>query len=74
MSALNNISNVLSNPEFTVFDKTRKTLLYYGKLGDNTCYVVKLNLDKDYSYLASLYPISEKKMTRQKERKYYRVS
>lgn len=74
MNALNNISNILSNPEFTVYDKDRGTLLYYGKLDDNVCYVVKLNLDKDYSYLASLYPISEKKMERQKERKYYRVS
>lgn len=74
MNALNNISEVLKKTEFTVYDKNRKTLLYYGVTEENVCYVVKLNLNKDYCFLASLYPISKTKLEHQKEKSYIRQS
>lgn len=71
--ALDNIEHVLKEPEFTFYDKTRESILYYGVTNDNVCYVIKLNLSKDSCYLASLYPISKKKLERQRERSYLRV-
>lgn len=71
-NALNNIPNALSNPEFTIYDKEKESILYYAKIGEATCYVVKLNLHNDYCYLASLFPISLKKMQRKKEESYIR--
>ena len=68
--ALENISNVLINPEFTYYDKKKESILYYAKANDNVCYVVKLNLTTDYCYLASLYPISLKKLEKKKEESY----
>ena len=61
-NALDNIPNVLANPEFTFYDKEKDSILYYSKLDETVCYVVKINILKDYSYLASLYPVSLKKM------------
>ncbi len=70
MNALNNIPNVLINPEFTYYDKEKESILYYAKINEVTCYVVKLNLTNDYCYLASLYPVSLKKMEKKKEESY----
>lgn len=70
MNALNNIPNILNNPEFTYYDKEKESILYYAKVNEATCYVVKLNLTNDYCYLASLYPVSLKKMEKKKEESY----
>ncbi len=70
ITALNAISDVLSTPEFTFYDKKRQTILYYGVTTEIVCYVVKLNIDKDYCFLASLYPISQNKLEKIKERSY----
>lgn len=72
MKAIENIPEVLTNPEFTYYDKERETILYYAKINEATCYVVKLNLTTDYCYLASLYPISLKKLEKKKEESYIR--
>ena len=70
MAALNNIPNALANPEFTYYDKIKGSILYYSKVNEVTCYVVKLNLCNDYCYLASLYPVSLRKMEKKKEESY----
>lgn len=70
MNALENIPNVLKTPEFTYYDKEKKTILYYGITSEYVCYVVKLNISRDYCYLASLYPISRKKLEKYKEKSY----
>ncbi len=72
MNALNNIANALNNPEFTYFDKKKGSLLYYAKINEITCYVVKLNIKNDYCYSASLFPVSLKKLERKKEESYIR--
>lgn len=72
MSALTNIPNVLNNPEFTYYNKEKESILYYAKINEITCYVVKLNLTNDYCYLASLFPISLKKLEKKKEESYMR--
>lgn len=69
-TALQNIPNILINPEFTFYDKQHESILYYGKIDEITCYVVKLNLKDDHCYLASLYPVSLKKLERKKEESY----
>lgn len=73
LDALNNISTVLKNPEATFYDKDKNTILYFCKTEENVCYAVKLNMNKDYFFLASLYPISEKKLNKYKERSYLKV-
>ena len=70
--AIDNIPNVLAKPEFTYYDKEKECLLYYAKLDDYTCYAINLNLTTDYCYLASLYPISLKKLEKKKEESYIR--
>lgn len=70
--AIENIENVLLNPEFTFYDKQKQCILYYAKIDEYTCYAVNINLGTDYCYIASLYPISEKKLQRKKEESYIR--
>ena len=68
--AIDNIELVLRKPEFTFYDKKKQCILYYANLDDYTCYAVNINLGTDYCYIASLYPISKKKMERKKEESY----
>ena len=72
LNALNNIPNALANPEFTFYDKEKGSILYYAKIDEVTCYVVKLNLCHDYCYLASLFPTSLRKLEKKKEESYLR--
>lgn len=71
-NAIKNIEAALLNPEFTFYDKKKQCILYYTRLDECTCYAVNINIGKDYSYIASLYPVSDKKMQRKKEESYLR--
>ncbi len=70
MTILKKIPDVLKKPEFTFYDKNRQTILYFGKINEVVCYVVKLNVRKDYCFLATLYPISQNKLDKYKEKSY----
>lgn len=60
---ISNIENIISEPLFVYYNKQRNSLLYFKKIDEEVCVVVKLNLreNKD-SYVASVYPINENKI------------
>ena len=68
---ISNINEIIREPMFVYYEKDRKSLLYYKKLLDNVCVVVKLKLreNKD-SYIASVYPVSEYKIQKMIEKSY----
>ena len=68
---ISNINKIIKEPMFVYYEKDRKSLLYYKKLLDNVCVVVKLKLreNKD-SYIASVYPVSEYKIKKMIEKSY----
>ena len=62
---------IIKKPNFVYYEKDRKSLLYFKKLQENVCVVVKLKLrnNKD-SYVASMYPVSEYKIQKLIEKSY----
>lgn len=69
-NALLSISKIISNPRFVYYDKKRNSLLYFKEIDENVCVVVKLNIRKNYIYVASIYPVSENKILRYMELSY----
>ena len=68
---IDNIDLIITNPDFTYYEKSRNSLLYFKKLYENVCVVVKLNLrENKNSYIASIYPISEYKLQKFIEKSY----
>ncbi len=70
-NTLSNIENIIAKPNFVYYEKQRNTLLYFKKIDENVCVVVRLELraNKD-CFIASIYPVSESKITRLKEQSY----
>ena len=68
---VSNIDKIIKEPQFVFFEKDRNSLLYYKKLDENVCVVVKLRLrDNKDSYVASVYPVSEYKIQKMIEKSY----
>ena len=66
-----NISKIIKNPKFVYYDPHKNSLLYFKELNESVCVVVKLNLRKNKKpYVATVYPVSEKKIERLKELSY----
>ena len=65
---ISNIPNIILKPDFVYFDNKRNSLLYFKKIDENVCVVVKLNLRKNKdTYIASIYPVSTRKIEKYKE-------
>ena len=68
---MSNIPNIIASPMFVYYDQDRKSLLYFKKIYENVCVVVKLKLRKNKdNYVASVYPVSLSKVMRLKEHSY----
>ncbi len=69
--AVLSIPKIISDPLFVYYDCERKSLLYFKKIDENVCLVVKLNLRKNKdTYVSTIYPVSEAKIERYKELSY----
>jgi len=70
-NTISNIENIISDPFFVYYNKKRNSLLYFKKIDEEVCVVVKLILreNKD-SYVASIYPVSENKIQKCIEQSY----
>ena len=68
---MSSIPKIISEPDFVYYDPNRKSLLYFKKIDENVCVVVKLNLRKNKdTYVATIYPISENKIQKYIEQSY----
>ena len=68
---ISNIDKIIKDPMIVIYEKDRNSLLYYKKIKENICVVVKLKLreNKD-SYVANIYPVSEYKIQKIIEKRY----
>lgn len=70
-NTMSNIPEIISNPYFVYYDPNKNSLLYFKKIDENVCVVVKLNLRKNKdTYVSTVYPISDKKIQRYVEQSY----
>lgn len=68
---MSSISEIILNPYFVYYDPHKNSLLYFKKIDENVCVVVKLNLRKNKDlYVATVYPVSEQKIQRYIELSY----
>ncbi len=68
---ISSIPEIIANPLFVYYDNNRKSLLYFKKIDENVCVVVKLNLRKNKdTYISTIYPLSEAKIQRFIEQSY----
>ena len=68
---ISNISKIIKIPDFVYYNKNKNSLLYFKKLYENICVVVKLNLRKNKDiYVASVYPVNKRKIEKLKELSY----
>lgn len=70
-NTLLNIEEILKNPIFVYYDKKRKSLLYFCEIDEDVCAVVKLKIKRNgENYVATVYPVSNSKIIRLKEKSY----
>ena len=70
-NTINNISNIIGEPEFVYYYKNKNSLLYFKEIEENVCIVVKLKLRKNKeTYISTIYPISKNKINRYIEMSY----
>ncbi len=62
---MNNISTVISNPNYIYYNEKSKGLKFYKKLIEPVCVVVQL-VDKCELYVAIVYPVTERKIPNRK--------
>jgi hypothetical protein len=67
---INNISTIIKNPDFVFYNKESNGLEYYKNLIEKVCVVVQI-VDKRELYIASVYPVTEKKITNRKYKQSY---
>ena len=70
-NTVNSISNIIKNSKFVYYNSSKNSLLYFKKIDENVCVVVKLKLRKNKdTYVATIYPISETKINKYIELSY----
>lgn len=67
--AINNIPNVIAEPEFAVYNRKNNSIEHYKKLSENVCVVVKITDDNEL-YVSSLYPVKEERYESKKVKRY----
>ena len=70
--ALLSIDKIIKKPLFVSYDKNRRSLSYYGKIDEYVCCIVKIKISRRYCYVATIYPVSKKKLNKAKEQSYLR--
>lgn len=60
-NSVDNLELIINDPYYVTYDTKRKSLLYYKKIDEFVCLVVKVTNSKDH-YVATLYPVSEQKI------------
>ena len=69
--AVSSIPEIISKPKYVYYDPNRNSLLYFKKIDENVCLVVKLKLRKNKdTYVATIYPINENKIQKYIELSY----
>ena len=70
-NAVLNLEEILKNPYFAYYDKSRNSLQYFCEIDEYVCAVVKLKIrSKDDNYVSTIYPISKSKINKIKEKSY----
>ena len=65
------IPKIIKEPSFVYYDPNKKSLLYFKEIDENVCVVVKLNLRKNKNpYVATIYPVNDRKIEKLKELSY----
>lgn len=67
---INNISNIIKYPDYVYYDKEKKGLEFYKNLMENVCVIVQI-VNKRELYIASVYPVPEKKISNRKYKESY---
>lgn len=68
---MSNIPEIIANPYFVYYNPRKNSLLYFKEIDEDVCVVVKLNLRKNKDiYIATVYPISKRKIQRYVEQSY----
>ena len=62
---LKNVSNILANPEFVLYDYDKNSIKYFKKLKEYVCLGVKI--DKDKAFVATFYPVNKKNILKLKK-------
>ena len=64
------LDKIINNPIHVTYEKEKKSLLYYGKINEYVCCVVKIRITKNDCYVATVYPVNEKKLNKVIEQSY----
>lgn len=68
---MNNIPQIIKEPDFVYYNSQKQSLLYFKKIDEDICAVVKLNLRKNKKpYVATVYPVNKRKIEKLKELSY----
>ena len=67
-----NLDVILNKPIHVSYNNKNNTFHYYGKINENVCCVVKVRINKGNCYVATVYPVSEKKINKAIEESYIR--
>jgi hypothetical protein len=69
--AFNSIPRIIAKLTFVFYDERRESLLYFKKIEENVCVVVKLSLSKNI-YVATMYPVGIRKMQKLMHKERYK--
>lgn len=67
---INNISTIIKNPDYIFYNKDKNGLEFYKNLMEKVCVVVQI-VNKRELYVASVYPVPEKKISNRKYKEQY---
>lgn len=67
---INNIPAIIKNPDYVYYNKEKRGLEFYKELMENVCVVIQI-VDKRELYVASVYPVQEKKILNRKYKDKY---
>lgn len=67
---INNIPTIIKNPDYVYYNKEKNGLEFYKNLMEKVCVVVQI-VNKRELYIASVYPVPEKKISNRKYKEAY---